>query len=125
MGACRSAVTKNADLEKFKAKRKKVLSPKEDAKRTAQLARWGPVTNAELKKAEGTARTWLTVVRFMQDLEGSFRFQMAITSVILVAALLIGFVTLPPSALVPEMLLVFEWTINGIFIVEILIKCAR
>lgn len=123
MGACRAtAGTKNSDLEKFKAKTKKVLSDKEAAQRSAQLALWGPVTAAELGKAEGAARTWLRLVQIMQQLESSFRFQMAITAVILVAALLIGFVTLPTAALVPDMLLAFEWTINGIFIVEILIK---
>jgi uncharacterized oligopeptide transporter (OPT) family protein len=62
------------------------------------------------------------VVKFMQTLEASFRFQMAVTSVILLAAVLIGFMTLPPSALVPNVLLVFEWSINGVFILEVIVK---
>ena len=125
MGACRAtAGAKNSDLEKYKAKRKKTLSAKEDARRSAQLAKWGPVTDAELAKAEGAARKWLAVVKFMQTLEASFRFQMAITSIILLAAILIGFMTLPPSALVPNVLLVFEWSINGVFIFEVIVKYA-
>lgn len=123
MGACRAtAGSKNADLEKYKAKRKKTLSAKENVQRSAELARWGPVTDAELAKAEGAARKWLVVVKFMQTLEASFRFQMAVTSVILLAAVLIGLMTLPPSALVPNVLLVFEWSINGVFILEVIVK---
>lgn len=124
MGACRAtAGTKQSDIDKARSK-KKVRTPKEDAKRAAQLLIWGPVTDMELTRAKGWARSWLRVVKRAQNLEASFKFQMFITSIILIAALLIGFVTLPPSEKVPEFLLVMEWTINVIFLLEIVLKCA-
>ena len=121
MGAVRMTATKQSDVDKARAKKKKE-APKVSAKKAAQLAQWGPVTPKELAEAKGAAATWLKIVHSAQQLEASFRFQMAITAVILLAALLIGFVTMPPSAKVPEMLLVFEWAINAIFIAEIIIK---
>ena len=124
MGACRAtAGTKQSDIDKARAK-KKVSTPKEDAKRAAQLLIWGPVTDKELARSKGWERSWLTVVKGAQKLEASFKFQMFITCIILIAALLIGFVTLPTAEKVPQFLVVMEWTINVIFLLEIALKCA-
>ena len=122
MGAVRGAVAKQSDVDKARQKKKKVMTATESAKRAADLAKWGPVTDAELSKAQGWQLQYLKVVQVMQALEASFRFQIFITSIILLAALLIGFVTLPPSNLVPGVMSFFEWTINGIFIGEVMIK---
>ena len=70
MGACRAtAGTKQSDVDKARAKKKKVLNSKQEAKRAAELEKWGPVTDRELAKATGAARGWLTLSKNMQQLE--------------------------------------------------------
>ena len=76
----------------------------------------------ELKRAKGATLWYLLFVQRVQALEKSFWFQMFITAVIFVAAVLIGFSTMPVAQTVPEVMGVFEWSINGIFIFEIAVK---
>ena len=122
MGACRGApVTKQADIEKARAKQKKKEAASAKPLTKAQLAA-GPVRADELAKATGAARWYLLFVKRVQALEKSFIFQGAITAVIFIAAVLIGFATLPVADTIPEVMGVFEWTINGIFIFEIAVK---
>mgnify|MGYP006152069541 CR=1 FL=1 len=121
MGACRGApVTKQADVDR--ARKKKKCTAKQDAHLAAELAIHGPVTAQELAEAKGWARRWLLVVQRAQRIEASFAFQICITAVILIAAVMIGFSTLPTVAKIPTTMLVMEWVINGIFIFEIILK---
>ena len=155
MGACRAtAGSKSSDVDKSRERLKR-KQQQEDAARRKDDGLSGPVTDEELANAAGVTRAWLVVARGAQRLDASFKFQMCITLIILAAALLIGFVTLPTAQLIPDVrapsrfkrsnpLLFFwravrdtppcappsqflracEWTINGIFILEILLKMA-
>ena len=102
MGACRAtAGSKSSDVDKSRERLKR-KQQQEDAARRKDDGLSGPVTEEELASAAGVTRAWLVVARGAQRLDASFKFQMCITLIILAAALLIGFVTLPTAQLIPD-----------------------
>ena len=125
MGRVGGGVRKQSDIDKARERALAAAREREGEEavvETVDDSLYGPVKVEELLAARGVARAWLHVVKPVQRLMSSIQFQVFITMVIIVTAVMIGFATFPTADLYEPQLLVIETTITTIFVLEIVLK---